>query len=209
MVANEDLGMPGQLIWICLGSNIQSAWGNSLTTLSEAIDKIKRLGLQLVCSSPVYLTPPLGSVRQPPYFNKVIAVRGSIASAGLLRALKKLEVCAGRRELGRWKPRPLDLDILDHGGRVVGRHRGQRVRGRCVLPHPEMHVRAFVLLPLALAAPHWHHPRLGASARQLLARLPAGAAHGVRRVREGETMSPRCRANLIPADIRAIPPRWR
>jgi 2-amino-4-hydroxy-6-hydroxymethyldihydropteridine diphosphokinase len=121
----------------------------------------------------------MGSVRQPPYLNMVIGVRGNAGPFALLRALKRLEAAAGRRRRGHWRPRPLDLDVLDHGGRVLGRPTARRVDGRLVLPHPEMHKRGFVLVPLAATAPEWRHPRLGASARQLLARRPS-AARGIK-----------------------------
>jgi 2-amino-4-hydroxy-6-hydroxymethyldihydropteridine diphosphokinase len=181
-VANR-LQLRGRIIWIALGSNTQGTWGNSRTTLSRAIAEIAKLGLHLIRRSAIYLTPPMGSERQPAYLNMIIGLRGSAGPFELLRSLKKLEVAAGRRRRGRWKPRPLDLDVLDHGGRVLGSPRGHRVEGRLILPHPEMHNRGFVLVPLAAAAPEWRHPRLGVGARQLLARRPH-LRRGIRRLPE-------------------------
>lgn len=179
MVVANALQSPGRVIWISLGSNIQGTWGKSRTTLSRAIGEIKKLGLQPIRRSPTYSTPPMGSVRQPPFVNMVIGVRGSVGPFALLRALKRLEAAAGRRRRGHWRPRPLDLDVLDHGGRVLGRPTARRVDGRLILPHPEMHKRGFVLVPLMAAAPEWRHPRLGASAKQLLARRP-NVVRGIR-----------------------------
>jgi 2-amino-4-hydroxy-6-hydroxymethyldihydropteridine diphosphokinase len=82
-----------------------------------------------------------------------------------------LERKAGRRAGRPQGPRPLDIDILDYGGRRLGWPGRGRRRARLVLPHPEAHRRAFVLVPLAQVAPHWRHPVLGASARALLDRL--------------------------------------
>jgi 2-amino-4-hydroxy-6-hydroxymethyldihydropteridine diphosphokinase len=103
----------------------------------------------------------------------VIGMHGSIGPGALLRLLKRLERRAGRKMRGHWKPRPLDLDILDFGGRVIGRGTRNRVEGRLVLPHPELHRRGFVLVPLVAAAPRWRHPVLDAYARRILARAPA------------------------------------
>jgi 2-amino-4-hydroxy-6-hydroxymethyldihydropteridine diphosphokinase len=116
--------------------------------------------------------------RQPHYLNMVIGMHGSVAPGTLLRLLKRLERRAGRRMRGHWKPRPLDLDILDFGGRILGRRDRNRVAGRLLLPHPELHRRGFVLVPLMAAAPGWRHPVLGAHASQILARTP-GLARGV------------------------------
>jgi 2-amino-4-hydroxy-6-hydroxymethyldihydropteridine diphosphokinase len=97
-------------------------------------------------------------------------VEAQRAPAWILRLLKRLERRAGRR-LGRtWGPRPLDIDILDYGGRRLGWPCRKR-RGGLVIPHPEAHRRAFVLAPLAEIEPQWRHPVLGVTARVLLARL--------------------------------------
>jgi len=120
--------------------------------------------------------------QQPSYLNAVVMIEGAVAPAALLRFLKGLERRAGRR-LGRhWGPRQLDIDILDFGGRQIGRPGGQRRRGQLLLPHPEMHRRTFVLVPLREIAPTWRRPRSGMSIATLLARLPRHKLAGVRRV---------------------------
>lgn len=103
----------------------------------------------------------------------VIGMQGSIGPGMLLRLLKRLERRAGRIKRGHWKPRPLDLDILDFGGRVIGCRPHNRVEGQLVLPHPELHRRGFVLVPLVTAAHSWRHPALGAHVSQILARTPS------------------------------------
>jgi len=141
--------------------------------------EMERSGLIILAASPRYITPPIGSVRQPAFLNMVLRMRGSIGPSALLRLLKTLERKAGRRERGHWQPRPLDLDIIDHGGRRIGPVSRRRARSQLRLPHPEMHNRGFVLVPLSRIAPGWRHPVLGASARQLLARC-AHLARGIR-----------------------------
>ena len=109
-------------------------------------------------------------------------VEGSTSPAVLLRTLKRIERKAGRRLGRRWGPRQLDIDILDFGGRQIGNPHGRRRRGQLQLPHPEMHRRAFVLLPLREVAPFWRHPRLGLTVSALLARLAPRDRAGVRRL---------------------------
>jgi 2-amino-4-hydroxy-6-hydroxymethyldihydropteridine diphosphokinase len=138
--------------------------------------------------SPLFTTAPVGLGRQPVYLNAVVMVEGCIAPADLLRTLKRIERAAGRR-LGRhWGPRPLDIDILDFGGRQIGNPHGRR-RGQLQQPHPEMHKRAFVLLPLREVAPAWRHPRLGLTVSTLLARLAPRDRAGVRRLLDSSAIT--------------------
>ena len=153
---------------IAVGSNEKSAYGSPGRTLNAAIQRLDDLGMRVKVASSVYVTTPVGGGRQPDFFNAVVMAELTMGLSTVLRLLKCLEREAGRR-LGRhWGPRPLDLDILD-AGVIVGRPgRGRRPAGRLILPHPEMHRRAFVLVPLAEIAPHWRHPRLDRGIQCLL-----------------------------------------
>jgi 2-amino-4-hydroxy-6-hydroxymethyldihydropteridine diphosphokinase len=113
-----------------------------------------------------------------------VVAKGSIGPASLLRLLKRIERQAGRRPTPPLQPRPLDVDILDFGGRRLNWPSRRRERGRLVLPHPLLHKRAFVLVPLLQVAPRWSHPVLGVRARTLLARLGPNGAHGIRKLKE-------------------------
>jgi 2-amino-4-hydroxy-6-hydroxymethyldihydropteridine diphosphokinase len=127
-----------------------------------------------------FISKPVGDTPQPSYLNAVILAKACIAPAALLRFLKRLERRAGRRTARVSASRPLDLDILDYGGRRIGKPSRPRVRGSLILPHPEMHARAFVLVPLVDVAPAWRHPVSGRSARALLAQLLPSDRAGVR-----------------------------
>ena len=166
-------------VWIALGCNDRGAWGAPEQALATAILKMRASGLEIKIISDVYVTAAIGGGRQPDYLNAVIGVRSHLAPAALLRLLKRLERQAGRR-LGRhWGPRPLDLDIVAFGPANGRSGAGPRRQGQVILPHPEMHRRAFVLVPLAQVAPFWWHPVLHRSVRQLL------EGEAVRRQRRG------------------------
>jgi 2-amino-4-hydroxy-6-hydroxymethyldihydropteridine diphosphokinase len=98
----------------------------------------------------------------------------------LLQLLKRIERRAGRKPAPPLSARPVDIDVLDYGGRRLNWPALRRERGRLVLPHPLLHARSFVLVPLAEVAPTWHHPVFRRQARTLLARLPAKVRSGVR-----------------------------
>lgn len=155
---------------LALGANLDGPWGSPRETLQRAAAELGRSGLLLLNASHLYATAPVGPGRQASYLNAVLLLRSGVAPGALLRLVKAIERRAGRRLGTRWGPRRLDIDILDYGGRQFGSARTRRRRGSLILPHPEMHRRPFVLVPLLEVDPHWQHPVLGMSARTLLAR---------------------------------------
>lgn len=114
----------------------------------------------------------------PEFYNVVIMTRTNHSIGGLLRLFKIIERMAGRRVRSRWSARPLDLDLIDYGGRMLNWPTLNLPGGPLVLPHPLMHQRGFVLVPLAEIAPHWRHPVLGLTAGALLRRCP-GLRRGI------------------------------
>lgn len=114
--------------------------------------------------SSFYLNPPLGPADQPWYLNAVAQVRTRLAPEELLRVLRGIETTLGRVRGERWGPRIIDLDLLLYDGETI-------VTPELVVPHPEMHRRAFVMVPLAEIAPGAWHPVLGKTAAELAAGL--------------------------------------
>ena len=165
---------------LALGGNLAGRWGQPHETLRRACRELEAARLRIVKSSLLYKTAPVGAGRQPPYLNAVVMATASIAPGSLLRLLKRTERRAGRKATPPMQPRPLDIDILDYGGRRLNWPCRQRESGRLVLPHPLLHRRGFVLVPLMEIAPHWSHPVLGCRPGTMLARLGPGAAKGVR-----------------------------
>ncbi len=148
-------------VLVALGSNLGDRAGHLLGALA-ALSRLA--GFELRALSPVYETDPVGPPGQGPYLNAVLAGRSTLEPEALLAALLEIEHGHGRTRGRRWEPRTLDLDLLDYGGLVLE-------RPGLTLPHPRLHERPFVLVPLADVAPGWRHPLLGESAATLLARL--------------------------------------
>ncbi len=170
-----------------IGANVAGPWGNPRETLTRALREIELAGVKIVRASNYYSTKPVGDTPQPRYLNAVVLARTSIAPGVLLRLLKQIERRAGRRTARAMASRPLDLDILDYGGRRAGRPASRRERGRLILPHPEMHARAFVLAPLLEVAPAWRHPLLGRNVKALLAQLRPADRASVRQALDSAT----------------------
>jgi 2-amino-4-hydroxy-6-hydroxymethyldihydropteridine diphosphokinase len=164
------------MIIISLGSNVISRWGNSTTTILQALRELETHGIRIVRHSPLYRTSPFGPVDQPAFTNSAAVIRTSLPPRALLSVVKKIEVRAGRRPSKAWGPRELDIDIIDYNSQILNwRQRDTQSfkcnRFRLILPHPRIEMRAFVLQPLLDVAPHWHHPASGLHAAQLLTRL--------------------------------------
>ncbi len=161
--------------WVLLGfgANVDGAWGRPKVTFERALHALGETDFECVACSRLYRTKAVATTSQPDYLNCVILGRSAWAPGSLLRFIKSLERAAGRRQTPLSGARPLDIDVLDLGGRVIGwpPPARRRVAGRLILPHPNLHTRAFVLQPLLDVAPAWQHPVLRRSARVLLAKL--------------------------------------
>ena len=144
-------------------------WGTPAEALKRAIAELQAHGIKIQKVSAFRETAPVGPRWQPNFVNAVVLVRADRGLVSMLMLLKGLERAAGRRQGGRWGPRPLDIDILDFGQRIVNwPARPPHLRPRLVLPHPELHKRDFALRPLREIMPGWRHPVLGLTAEQLM-----------------------------------------
>jgi len=124
--------------WIGLGSNL----GNPQQQLQDALIELDQLpATQLVKSSRLWQSKPLGPQDQPDFINAVALLTTELKPLELLDQLQELEVLHQRVRLQHWGPRTLDLDLLLYD-------QLQLEHPRLTLPHPQMHLRAFVLEPL-------------------------------------------------------------
>ncbi len=143
-------------VYLGLGSNMGDRQGN----LSRALDLLSRK-LQIGEVSSVYDTEPVGDVSQPHFLNMVCQVYTRIAPEALLILAKGIETKLGRASGKPNAPRPIDIDILLYGDRVIE-------TPELVIPHPRLAERAFVLVPLADIAPALKHPVSGETIKELL-----------------------------------------
>jgi len=149
--------------YLALGSNL----GDRLATLREARRRLAEAdGIRLLASSGLYETRPVGGPDgQPPYLNAVLEIDTRLSPAELLRLTQQIETAGGRVRQERWGARTLDIDILFYGAQLC------RVPG-LEIPHPRLHQRRFVLLPLADLAPLRVHPQKNRTVSELLQSLP-------------------------------------
>ncbi|GAA4400888.1 2-amino-4-hydroxy-6-hydroxymethyldihydropteridine diphosphokinase [Quisquiliibacterium transsilvanicum] len=156
--------------WIGLGANL----GDARRAIVEALAGIARLeGTRLAGVSSLYRSAPVDA-EGPDFLNAVARVDTTLPPEALLDALQAIEQAHGRQRSHRNAPRTLDLDLLAWGDTISA---GPRL----ILPHPRMHTRAFVLVPLSELAPRLRLPGLpplatllaGCSDQRLVRALPA------------------------------------
>lgn len=153
-------------VLIALGSN-KPFWRHAPAGLVErAARAVGRLGREMALS-PLYRSDAWPDPAAPAYVNAVLKMKTPLGPEELLAALLTIEAGFGRRRSDdpalRYAPRPLDLDLLDHGGR-------EWASETLELPHPRLEGRAFVLAPLLDVAPGWRHPVTDVPGRELLDR---------------------------------------
>lgn len=166
----RDTSRVGEVAYLSLGSNIRDRAAN----LREAIAQLEGAG-SLRAVSALYETQPVDVLDQPWFLNCVAAIETGKTPRELLKFAVSIEAAMGRLRLRAKGPRKIDIDVLLFGDRVV-EEPGLKI------PHPAMHRRRFVLVPLVEIAPEARHPVLQKTARELLAAL--SEAQIVRRVED-------------------------
>lgn len=147
-------------VYLALGANL----GERAAMLRAARSRLSPAVEVLRCSR-LYETPPWGDLDQPAFLNAVCHGRTALTPDALLAHLKQIERELGRVAARRWGPRAIDLDILFYDDLVLA-------TPSLTIPHPLLHERPFVLVPLHELAPALQHPLLHRSVAAMTAALP-------------------------------------
>lgn len=150
-----------QTVYLSLGSNL----GDRVKNLRDAIAAMGNAGVSVVRVSSVYETEPVDYLDQPWFLNCAVEAETELPALELLRALRGIEAQMGSEKLIAKGPRLIDIDILLYGNEIIDTPELQ-------VPHPRMHLRRFVLEPLAQIASNTQHPVSRLSVSELLARTP-------------------------------------
>ena len=153
--------------FVGLGSNLGDRAGYLLLALRGMLEA----DLSVMRLSSIYETAPVAVINQPPFLNMVAEVRSSTVSSpeGVMERLQRVEHFLGRTRSVPMGPRTIDLDLLLYQDE-------QRNTEFLTLPHPRLHLRRFVLVPLAELAPQLVHPGFHKTIAELLQSVPDDSA---------------------------------
>ena len=147
MIKQGTLENPAKSIYLGVGSNLGDKKQNIELTKFKLIEN----NIKILQSSNYYESLSWPNPQQPKFLNIVLSVLSNLSSLELINKCKEIEVSLGRKKSAKNSPRECDIDIIDY--------KHQQYRGDLILPHPRMHQRNFVLLPLYELNKNWVHPK--------------------------------------------------
>ena len=171
-------------VLIALGGNIKGQKDSPLEQVSAAMCEISQSGVEVNAISRIYCTPSFPAGAGPDFVNAALSCVTDLPPVAVMQMLHDIEARAGRTRMQRWEPRILDLDLLAVGDMVCPdkqhflqwagldmEDQKHLTPSELILPHPRLHERAFVLVPLMDIAPEWRHPVLGKTVAEMHAAL--------------------------------------
>lgn len=180
------------ILLIALGSNMSSDVGSPSETLKNAISKLEESGAMIRARSRFFRTAAVPANSGPDFVNAAVSIEVPWSAPEAIARLHEVEAVLGRRRVNRWEQRVIDLDLLAYDDSIrpdvatvrtwmelPPDQQREKAPGQLLLPHPRMHERAFVLVPLAEVAPDWVHPITRRSVSDMRDALPDADKKGV------------------------------
>ena len=144
------------MIFLGLGSNLQSDFGDRYQNIDLAINYLKENNINLLQKSSFYESVSYPNKNDPKFINVVISVETSLNSGDLMSRLLFVEEKLGRKRFKKNDPRTCDIDIIDFHGKIINIKLNNFELN---IPHKKMTERNFVLYPLKEICPNWKHPK--------------------------------------------------
>ena len=159
MIKQDMLENPVKSIYLGVGSNL----GNKRKYIEQAKLRLLQNNIKIKKTSSFYESLSWPNPDNPKFLNIVLEVVTDLSPIKLLNVCKKIEVSLGRKKRSKNAPRECDIDLLDYNGKKIDKN--------IILPHPRMHIRNFVLLPLYELNKAWIHPDLKLPIKKLILSL--------------------------------------
>ena len=159
MIKQDTLGNQVNSIYLGIGSNI----GNRKDNIEKAKVLLNKNNIKILDTSSFYESLSWPNPKNPKFLNIVLKIETSLNVVELLKKCKEIEKLIGRKKTLKNSPRVCDIDIIDYDK--------SNLKGKIILPHPRMHKRNFVLLPLFEIDKDWIHPISKHSIKDLILSL--------------------------------------
>ena len=149
-----------KIVFLSIGSNL----GNKRKNIEFAKFKLEKNNIKIIKSSKNYETLSWPDKKKPKFVNIVLKIKTSLSPKDLMKKCLYIEKELGRLRNKKNEPRTCDIDIIDYDKKIVK----STINQNLTIPHPKMHKRNFVLLPLFEIAKTWIHPIKKVSVRSLI-----------------------------------------
>ncbi len=156
------------MIFLGLGSNLHSKYGDRFTNINLAISSLEAYGIKVIKKSSFYKTPSYPDKKNPKFINVVILVKTNLPPIDLMSILIFIEEKLERKRFKKNDPRTCDIDIIDYNSQILNLKYNNL---DFTLPHKELTSRNFVLFPLQEIFPMWEHPKTKESISNLIQKL--------------------------------------
>ena len=160
MIKQDILENQVRSIYLGIGSNL----GNKKVNIEKAKFNLIQNGIKIIQTSSYYESLSWPNPKNPKFLNIIIRISTYLKPLDLLEKCKKIEAQLGRKRSLKNAPRKCDIDLIDYDQ--------YRLKNKLILPHPRMHKRNFVLIPLYELNKNWQHPKMKKNIKKLIFSLP-------------------------------------
>ena len=167
------------MVFLALGSNLFSSFGDRFTNINLAIKHLKDYGIQIIKKSNFYETYSYPNKENPKFINIIISVKTHLSPVDLISVLLFIEKKLERKRNKKNDPRTCDIDIIDYNNQVLN---FQYKNIDLEIPHKKLIYRNFVLFPLQEIAPSWKHPNTEEIIDTLIQKLPVADRKSILKV---------------------------
>ena len=170
MINQDTLENQANFIYLGIGSNL----GNKKDNIEKAKYELTKKNILILKSSSYYETLSWPNPNNPKFLNIVLKVSTNLKPIELIKKCKEIETYLGRKKSVKNSPRECDIDIIDYNNIVVN--------NKITLPHPRMHTRNFVLIPLFEINKDWIHPFSKRHIKRLILSLPNSDIRSIKQI---------------------------
>ena len=169
------------MIFLGLGSNLSSKFGDRFTNIKIAISFLERYGIKVIKQSSFYETPSYPNKENPKFINIVILVETLLPPIDLMSFLIFIEEKLGRKRDKKNDPRTCDIDIIDYDSQILNLRYNNLF---LTVPHKKLTLRNFILFPLQEISPTWKHPKTKEIISVLLQKLSEEEKNSILKINE-------------------------